>query len=485
MNKQLKGSSMLPEINLQSGREMHPGNSEKSAPGGLVQGSHGVDFASVLGRRVETDAESVVSAEGRGLPERGKPLPPKSQIDETTEGAPPLVNTSPVEPSALVRKASRREAAGDLTEAVNGTSAAQRAISQTVDDAPVATGNASDSLQPTRLSGPAMAQAPGAAMHAPLIEVPEAPAHLSATETPQQLVTDGEPALRPVVTPLADAVSAAVLAPTAAPVTNRAGVNPDLRIAGNNGQVLRGMTLAAGADATQFASAVPAPTVQAVPESSVAPATVQDMLSADVSSDSGLDLSEDGLAGPATPAGSASSAQQAIETSGTSVQLARSAPASVSGAASPGQATSLHGSIAVPVQDSGWDTAVAERVLLMTNNKLQNAELRLSPADLGPLRVELRIEDSTANVNFHASQAVTREALEQAIPRLREMLADSGLQLGRCDVSDSGLGDRAEERQAHETGSAHGLGESAGESAGDSSGEIRRRTAVGLVDTFA
>ena len=247
-----------------------------------------------------------------------------------------------------------------------------------------------------------------------------------------------------------------------------------------NSQLQQGENLATGPDAVQ-----PAVRPQVSTAEGASPATLQDMLTSDTQADAEFEVSEEALTALRPHAASASSAQQGIETTGMAAQMARSAQSVATGAANTTLATSLSASISVPVQDSGWDTAVAERVLLMANNKLQNAELRLSPADLGPLRVELRIEDTTANVNFHTNQAVTREALEQAMPKLREMLADSGLQLGRCDVSDSGLGDRAEERQARETHSSHGLGEATGESAGDSAGEVRIRSAVGLVDTFA
>jgi len=95
--------------------------------------------------------------------------------------------------------------------------------------------------------------------------------------------------------------------------------------------------------------------------------------------------------------------------------------------------------IDVPVQDTVWGDRVGERVLIMAGNRLQNAEIRLTPAEMGPVRVQVMVEDGAANVTFLAQHAVTREALEQALPRLREMLADNGIQLGQTSVSGEGV----------------------------------------------
>ncbi len=90
--------------------------------------------------------------------------------------------------------------------------------------------------------------------------------------------------------------------------------------------------------------------------------------------------------------------------------------------------------INVPVRDAAWGEAIGERVALMASNRLQSAEIRLTPAELGPLRVQVAVDDGLANVTFHAQHAVTREAIEQALPRLRELLAENGLTLNQANV---------------------------------------------------
>lgn len=147
------------------------------------------------------------------------------------------------------------------------------------------------------------------------------------------------------------------------------------------------------------------------------------------------------------------------------------------------QATDL---IGTPVRDTAWGEQIGQRVLLMTANQLKTAEIRLTPAELGPLRVQVSLDDGATNVSFHAQHAVTREAIEQALPRLREMLAENGLSLGQADVGEQGVAEGDRDRQA-DGQLQDSPAEDAQEAAGDD--DQRRTTTVltpnGLVDTFA
>lgn len=145
--------------------------------------------------------------------------------------------------------------------------------------------------------------------------------------------------------------------------------------------------------------------------------------------------------------------------------------------------TTVSSTIQLPVQQPGWDTAVADRVTLMANGKLQNAEIRLTPAELGPLKIQLVIDDGTANVSFHAQHAQTREALEQALPRLREMLAENGLQLGQASVGDDGVNQRG--RDASENARPAAVSNNGQDDTEAPEQRQAQRLLNGLVDTFA
>ncbi len=187
----------------------------------------------------------------------------------------------------------------------------------------------------------------------------------------------------------------------------------------------------------------------------------------------------------ARPAGEAGHAIDRLPAAATDAGqgLQAGGPARAADPAVSAPATTARDSISVPVQDPAWDSALSERVVMMSRDQRHSAELRLSPADLGPLRVQLTVEDGKADVSFHVQHGVTRDAIEQALPRLREMLADNGLQLGRCDVGDAGTQDRAASRDARPAPSAP-PGTADAEDDGTTAPATTLREARGLIDTF-
>ena len=77
-----------------------------------------------------------------------------------------------------------------------------------------------------------------------------------------------------------------------------------------------------------------------------------------------------------------------------------------------------------------------QKVNVMLAEKLQQAEIQLDPLGLGKMKIQIQIgADSQANVHFVVQHGQTREMLEQTMPRLREMLAGQGIQLGQTQVS--------------------------------------------------
>ena len=76
----------------------------------------------------------------------------------------------------------------------------------------------------------------------------------------------------------------------------------------------------------------------------------------------------------------------------------------------------------------------------MIAGEQQSASLTLNPPDLGPLQVVLNVTNSQANATFVAAQPEVRQALEAAMPRLRDMLSDAGIQLGQATVSSGSNG---------------------------------------------
>lgn len=78
---------------------------------------------------------------------------------------------------------------------------------------------------------------------------------------------------------------------------------------------------------------------------------------------------------------------------------------------------------------------LAARVVLMAGEKWQEAELQLEPQNMGKVRIQLTInQEQQANVQFIVQHAQTKDALDQSLPRLRELLTQHGLQPGQTQV---------------------------------------------------
>ncbi len=92
--------------------------------------------------------------------------------------------------------------------------------------------------------------------------------------------------------------------------------------------------------------------------------------------------------------------------------------------------------IHAPVQQHGaWAQGLTDQMALMVQGKLQTAEIKLNPAHLGPMEIKLSMHDDKASVTFVTQHAAVREALDVAMPRLREMFESQGLNLANVDVS--------------------------------------------------
>ncbi|MGF6275314.1 flagellar hook-length control protein FliK [Massilia sp. UYP11] len=167
-------------------------------------------------------------------------------------------------------------------------------------------------------------------------------------------------------------------------------------------------------------------------------------------------------------------------------QAARMADAVGNPAAVPGDR------IPARMGSQAWDNQVSQRIVYMVG-KEQAATLTLNPPDLGPVQIVLNVSNDQASVAFSAEQLEVRQALENALPRLREMMSESGIALGNATVDAGARQQQDCERQA--PGGANANGSLAGNGTGGEGeaavNEAAPRTRTvglgerGMVDLFA
>ncbi|HKJ21857.1 MAG TPA: flagellar hook-length control protein FliK [Gammaproteobacteria bacterium] len=141
-----------------------------------------------------------------------------------------------------------------------------------------------------------------------------------------------------------------------------------------------------------------------------------------------------------------------------------------------------------PFNQQAWDDALSHNVMWMAKNNMQTASLQLNPPHLGPLELKVSLNQDQANVSFVVHHAAVRDAIEGALPKLRELFGDGGVNLANVDVSDhSGSGQ-------HTAGSDQGTGDGRGQApagqdiatglGAEHAGAVAR-VPLGLVDYFA
>ena len=104
---------------------------------------------------------------------------------------------------------------------------------------------------------------------------------------------------------------------------------------------------------------------------------------------------------------------------------------------------------AINIVKSDAAKLLQERVSSMLSINNKEAEIRLDPPEMGSMQIRVRSDAEQAQINFVVQNQQAKEALEQSMPRLREMLAQQGLELGESTISygQSG-GENAEQNES-------------------------------------
>ncbi|MCZ8527947.1 flagellar hook-length control protein FliK [Alteromonas sp. PRIM-21] len=133
-----------------------------------------------------------------------------------------------------------------------------------------------------------------------------------------------------------------------------------------------------------------------------------------------------------------------------------------------------------------------EKIRWMVNARNTMAEIRLDPPEMGSMQVRVNVAGDAASVSFVVQSQQAKEALADAMPKLRDMLSEQGIELGDAEVrKDNSSGNENGQQLANENSRGNGT-ENRGENDGlDDMGETRiieqsvTRTAKGGIDFYA
>ena len=331
-----------------------------------------------------------------------------------------------------------------------------------------------------------------------------APADSTTAAAPPPLLAD--PALMALMLDPAAMPAARALPLSPGGLASAAGIGMDAKAgpgSGVAGAVLPGTTLDA-ALAPDPASAAPSPAgiVMPFPASPVAPPGAAASAASGVRAEprtgpiagttSELARGDATARGPQLPFGMA--ADSALRGETPAIEAGRADPGAwaafavpIDSAASRQAAATPLPAIEAPVGSPRFVNETAQQVTWLVKNGLSEAEIRVRPADMGPISVRIEMNQNEATISFAVTQPETRAAVQDSLHRLTEMLADSGISLGEANVGGQNF-----TRQSPDGGAAGrsrvtfapGRGDD-GSAGIPAAGRMIPERARGLVDTFA
>lgn len=131
---------------------------------------------------------------------------------------------------------------------------------------------------------------------------------------------------------------------------------------------------------------------------------------------------------------------------------------------------------------NAWESNLGSRLQMMVSQNIQSAEIRLDPPELGALDIKIKVANDVATVNITSAHTQVKEALETAVPRLREMFEESGLALGDVNVRQESF---SQQEQFAEDAGSEIFSEVENEEAGDQqSSEPRKIVSNNLLDMY-
>ena len=90
--------------------------------------------------------------------------------------------------------------------------------------------------------------------------------------------------------------------------------------------------------------------------------------------------------------------------------------------------------IGTHLRDASWPQQFGEKIVWLARNDQQTAQININPPQLGPVQITINLSGDQATVAFASPHPEVRQAIESALPQLKELLSAAGINLGQADV---------------------------------------------------
>ncbi|KQV83055.1 flagellar hook-length control protein FliK [Rhizobacter sp. Root1221] len=140
--------------------------------------------------------------------------------------------------------------------------------------------------------------------------------------------------------------------------------------------------------------------------------------------------------------------------------------------------------VATPADAPEFPQALGAQLSVFAKEGVQQAELHLNPADMGPISVQIALDGDQAKVDFGADSAITRQIIESGLPELAAALRDAGFTLSGGGVHSQAQQQGQRDREGGQPGHVPGRQGSGDEPAAVAS-PATRTVRAGGVDLYA
>lgn len=83
-----------------------------------------------------------------------------------------------------------------------------------------------------------------------------------------------------------------------------------------------------------------------------------------------------------------------------------------------------------------WNNQLHQNILWMSSQKMHSASISMNPTELGPVDVNIQFKNDALSIVFNSKHHEVRQAIEHALPELRQLFADQTIQINSIDITD-------------------------------------------------
>jgi flagellar hook-length control protein FliK len=98
------------------------------------------------------------------------------------------------------------------------------------------------------------------------------------------------------------------------------------------------------------------------------------------------------------------------------------------------EASSTALQVRAPLQDPRWSQEFGEKIVWAAHNDLHTAQININPPQLGPVQITLSMNGDQLSASFVSAHNEVRQAIEDSLPRLKEIFSGAGINLGDANV---------------------------------------------------